>query len=77
MGISVGILIFMYFGDTMANMISATSWIKYFSIFHYIPLMETVLEDKVFWMNSIFIILISIGIYYFSYYLFKNKDINI
>ncbi|MGM0641367.1 MAG: ABC transporter permease subunit [Thermotogota bacterium] len=77
MGISVGILIFMYFGDTMANMISSTSWIKYFSIFHYIPLVETVLEDKVFWINSLFIILISLGIYYFSYYLFKNKDINL
>jgi ABC-2 type transport system permease protein len=77
MGISIGILIFMYFGDTMANMIDATSWIKYFSIFHYIPLMETVLEEKVFWINSLLIILISLGIYYFSYYLFKNKDINI
>ncbi|SDC34734.1 ABC transporter permease subunit [Geotoga petraea] len=77
MGFSFAILIFMSFGDTMANIIDATSWIKYFSIFHYIPLTETVLEEKIFWINSIIIILISLGIYYFSYYLFKNKDINI
>jgi ABC-2 type transport system permease protein len=77
LGISLSILIFMYFGDTMAKTIEATSWIKYFSIFNYIPLMETVLEEKIFWVNSLIILLISFGIYYFSYYLFKNKDINV
>lgn len=77
MGISIGILIFMYFGDTMANIISATSWIKYFSIFHYMSLTDTVLKENVYWFNSIIIILISFGIFYFGYYLFKKRDINL
>lgn len=75
LGISIFVLIFMYFGDTLARMRESTEFLTKLSIYNYIPLADTILDNEIKILNSFFIIVLSLIIFLISYIIFKKKDI--
>lgn len=75
--VSTIILIFMYFGNTLGESFESIKFISYMSIFKYIPLIETVENNKIFFSNSIIIIFLSFIITFISYNVFKRSDFKI
>ncbi|KLO21526.1 hypothetical protein X275_08780 [Marinitoga sp. 1197] len=73
--ISMGVFLIMYVGDMFGTVVEKWEWIRYITIFKYIPLGDTVKYSKVYVMNSIMIILIGFLITYFASQIFKNEDI--
>jgi len=75
--ISLGLTIFMYFGSTLAQSYESIKAIGKISIFTYIPLIDTIKENKIFWTNSFFIIIISVLIFILSSYIFNKREVKI
>ncbi|BBE30150.1 hypothetical protein OSSY52_02910 [Tepiditoga spiralis] len=73
--LSLGILFIMYFGETTVSEIKSIEPLAKLSIFHYMPLIETVKNHKIYLNNSIVIILISFIIMYISLKIFEKKNI--
>ena len=73
--VSVGIVIFMYFGDSLGRSLENLKLLSRISIFNYIPLADTVISGKMFWQNSLVIIAIGLMFYFVAYIIFRNLDI--
>jgi ABC-2 type transport system permease protein len=73
--VSLALIIFMYFGASLAETFKVTSWIGWLSIFKFIPLMDTVKEGKIFWENSLLIFLISLAGVFLCAWIFNRKEI--
>ncbi|OAA29149.1 hypothetical protein AT15_03935 [Kosmotoga arenicorallina S304] len=57
--ISIGLIIFMYFGDSLGRSFENLEWMSIISIFRYIPLIDTIKNNQIMLGNSLIIILIS------------------
>ncbi len=75
--ISVGFIIFMYFGDSLGRSFESISWLSKITIFHYIPLAETIINEQMFLTNAIIISLIGLLFFIAGYIVFKKSDIEI
>ncbi len=73
--ISIGITIFMYFGDSLGRSFESVNWLAKISIFNYIPLADTVINDRMYLMNSIIIMILGIIMYTIAYFIFDKSDI--
>jgi len=73
----LGILFFMYFASTVTEGVKNTEFLRKISIFHYMPIIETIKNSKVYYINSIVILLISLIFIVFSLYVFQKQDIKI
>jgi len=75
--ISMALVIFMYFGSTLVDLNPALGWMRYASIFPYIPLIDTVKNEQVFWANSLWIAALSGVILLVALRVFEKKEIRI
>ena len=75
--ISVGIIIFMYFGDSLGRSFESIAWLSKITIFHYIPLAETIINERMYLTNAIIISLIGVLLFIAGYFVFKKSDIEI
>ena len=75
--VSIGLVIFMYFGDTLSNSFEVISWVGKFSVFHYIPLVQTIVEERVVVGNSILIMLLSLGLLAIGMLIFRKVDVKV
>src|SRR6056297_684023 len=75
--ISVGIIIFMYFGDSLGRSFESISWLSKMTIFHYIPLAETIINERMYLTNAIIISLIGVVLFIAGFLVFKKSDIEI
>ncbi|MFP4461495.1 MAG: ABC transporter permease subunit [Thermotogota bacterium] len=75
--ISIGIIIFMYFGDTLGRSFESVSWLAKMSIFNYIPLADTIIHEKMYLTNAIIISLIGLLFFAAGYFVFRKSDIEI
>lgn len=73
--LSLGILIFMYFGNALFSMIEKLKWLEKICVFHYLPLVDTIVERRVFIINVFTIIVVSLGILLLSQRIFEKEDI--
>ena len=73
--ISLGILIFMYFGNALASTIEKIRWLEKICVFHYLPLTDTIVKRQIFGMNALMIIVVSMGILFVSQKIFEREDI--
>lgn len=73
--ISLGILIFMYFGNALASTIEKIRWLEKICVFHYLPLTDTIVKRQIFGMNALMIIVVSLGILLVSQKIFEREDI--
>lgn len=73
--ISIGITIFMYFGDSLGRSFESVGWLAKISIFNYIPLADTVINNRMYLLNSIIIIMLGLVMYTIAYFIFDNSDI--
>ncbi|TYB86476.1 MAG: ABC transporter permease subunit [Kosmotoga sp.] len=75
--ISIGLTIFMYFGDSLGRSFDHLKWMAKISIFHYIPLADTVIDEKIFLGNSLIIMAIGGVVLLFSSWVFNNTDVSV
>jgi ABC-2 type transport system permease protein len=75
--ISLAVVIYMYFGNTLAKMSEKLILISRMSIYNYIPITDTIIEGKFYYVNGLFIIFISLILMAVSYLIFIKKDIKI
>jgi len=75
--ISIGIIVFMYFGEVLGKNFGSVSLLSKISIFHYIPLIDTVINEKMYLLNAIVISLIGLLFFAFGLFIFKKSDIEI
>jgi ABC-2 type transport system permease protein len=73
--ISIGITIFMYFGDSFGRSFESVSWLAKMSIFNYIPLADTVMNDRMYLLNSIIIIILGLVMFTAAFFVFDKSDI--
>jgi len=73
----VGIIIFMYFGDSLGRSFESIAWLSKITIFHYIPLAETIINERMYLTNAIIISLIGVLLFIAGYFVFKKSDIEI
>jgi len=73
--ISIGVVLFMYFGDTLGRSFDGLGWLAKISIFNYIPLVDTIKNDQIYILNSLIIILIGLGFMSIAYWLFEKMDV--
>ncbi len=66
----------MYFGNALASTIKEMKWLEKICVFHYLPLVDTVVERRVFVVNALGIIAVSLGILLVvSQKIFERRDI--
>lgn len=75
--LSLGILFFMYFASTVTKGVENTEFLRKISIFNYMPIIETIKNLKIYYLNSFLILLISLFIIISSLFVFHKQDINI
>ncbi|ACR79190.1 ABC transporter permease subunit [Kosmotoga olearia] len=73
--LTLGILIFMYFGNSLSSVNKNLAWMGKISVFHYLPLIDTVVKEKIFVSNALVIILVALLIFYGALEFFKRKDV--
>jgi len=73
--LSLGILFIMFFGETTASEIKVIEPLAKLSIFHYISLIETVKNHKIYLSNSFIIMILSFIIMYVALKIFEKKNI--
>src|SRR6056297_2292297 len=75
--ISIGIIIFMYFGDSLGRSFESVIWLAKMSIFNYIPLAETIIHERMYFSNAIIISLIGLLLFLSGFFVFNRSDIEI
>jgi ABC-2 type transport system permease protein len=75
--ISIGIIIFMYFGDSLGRSFESVSWLAKMSIFNYIPLADTIINEKMYLTNAVIISLIGLLFFVVGFLVFDKSDIEI
>ena len=73
--LTLGILIFMYFGNSLASVVKKLEWMGKISVFHYLPLIDTIVKEKIFVSNALIIIFVALLIFYGALEVFKRKDV--
>jgi len=73
--LSVGVVLFMYFGDTLGRSFEHLGWLAKISIFNYIPLVDTIKNDRIYTLNSLIIIAVGLGFMSIAYWLFEKMDV--
>ncbi|SHH53266.1 ABC transporter permease subunit [Thermosipho atlanticus] len=73
--LSSGIFLIMFIADIFGNAMKKLEWIRYFTLFKYISLGDTIQYEKVYILNSLFFILIGLAVFLLASKIFKNEDI--
>jgi len=73
----LGLVFFMYFASTVTEGVENTEFLQKISIFHYMPVIETIKNIEVSYFNSFVILLISLAFINLSLLVFKKQDIKI
>ena len=73
--VSIGIIFFMYFGDSLGRSFDNLEILSKISIFNYIPLADTIVNEKMYWENSLLIIISGLLLYIIAYIIFRKIDI--
>ncbi|HAA86434.1 MAG TPA: hypothetical protein DCE14_08850, partial [Kosmotogaceae bacterium] len=73
--LSIGLVIFMYFGDTLSSIFEQIKWLGRFTVFNYIPLVETIKHDKVMVGNALLIMLSSVVFFTIALWGFRKIDV--
>ena len=75
--ISIGLIIFMYFGDSLGRSFENLEWMSIISIFRYIPLIDTIKNNQIMLGNALTIMLISAIFLFAGAWVFKKTDIKL
>lgn len=75
--ISIGLTIFMYFGDSLGRSFDHLKWMAKISIFHYIPLADTIIDEKIFLGNSLMIMAVGGAVLLLSSWVFNKTDVSV
>ncbi|SHH53288.1 ABC transporter permease subunit [Thermosipho atlanticus] len=75
--LSLGILFFMYFGYSISKGVKHMEFLRKISVFYYMPVIETIKNNKGFYFNSLMILLVSFFIFAISAKIFETQDIKI
>jgi len=75
--LSIGLVIFMYFGDTLSGIFEQIKWLGTFTVFNYIPLVETIKQDNVMVGNALLIMLFSAVFFTIALWGFRRVDVKV
>jgi len=73
--VSIGIIFFMYFGDSLGRSFENMEILSKISIFNYIPLADTIVNERMYWENSLFVIIFGLIFFVIAYFIFRKLDI--
>lgn len=73
--ISIGIIVFMYFGELLGRNYKGIFWLSRISIFYYIPLIDTIVNETMYLANAIMISLIGLLFFIAGFFVFNKSDI--
>ncbi len=75
--VSIALVIFMYFGDTLSGIFEPIKWLGAFTVFNYIPLVETIKQDNVMVGNALLIMLFSAVFFAIALWGFRRVDVKV
>ncbi|AKI97368.1 ABC transporter permease subunit [Kosmotoga pacifica] len=75
--ITIGLTIFMYFGDSLGRSFENLKWMSIISIFRYIPLIDTIKNNQMMLGNAFIIMLISMIFLFTGAWVFSKTDIKV
>ena len=75
--LSIGLVIFMYFGDTLSSIFDQIRWLGRLTVFNYIPLVETIKNDNVMVGNALLIMLSSVVFFAIALWAFRRIDVKV